>query len=231
LDILLEIRNWKLEIIKRHFVIYMSELIKNFKQLILFSVFLFLCFLVFLPLSHAADISFQPQVPIPGFNGGSISPTSIGMYIKAIYKYAIGIVGILAAVVLMFGGLLWLTAGGNTNQVGEAKAWIGASLTGLLIALCSFMIMATINPKLVEVGSIDPGTITAIPLQQSTNQIKTNTTEGLKTCTGTPLQQIGATNLLTVCMQNCRANSQGMSYESFYMGEGNTKTGYCCICN
>jgi hypothetical protein len=85
----------------------------------------------------------------------TISPTTIGLYIKAIYKYAIGIVGILAAVVLMFGGLLWLTAGGNANQVSEAKAWIGASLTGLLIALCSFMIMATINPALVEVGTID----------------------------------------------------------------------------
>lgn len=72
----------------------------------------------------------------------------IGQYIVGIYQYAIGIVGILAAVVLMFGGLIWLTAGGNATQIGNAKAWIGASLTGLVIALCSYMILYLVNPDL-----------------------------------------------------------------------------------
>jgi hypothetical protein len=145
---------------------------QKIKNILLSSIFLFFCFLVFLPSARAADpvttkppVQFVPQISVGSeyVKGSSynIDASSIGMYIKAIYKYAIGIVGILAAVVLMFGGLLWLTAGGNTNQVGEAKAWIGASLTGLLIALCSFMIMATINPKLVEVNPIDTPPIAA----------------------------------------------------------------------
>lgn len=72
----------------------------------------------------------------------------IGQYIAGVYQYAIGIVGILAAVVLMFGGIIWLTAGGSATQIGNAKAWIGASLTGLVIALCSYMILYLINPDL-----------------------------------------------------------------------------------
>ncbi len=72
----------------------------------------------------------------------------IGQYIAGIYQYAIGIVGILSAVVLMFGGIIWLTAGGNATQIGNAKSWIGASLTGLVIALCSYMILYTVNPAL-----------------------------------------------------------------------------------
>lgn len=82
--------------------------------------------------------------------GGKKQSTLIGEYISAIYKYAIGIVGILAAVVLMIGGVIWLTAGGNQTRISEAKAWIGASLTGLIIALSSYMILATINPDLVN---------------------------------------------------------------------------------
>lgn len=74
----------------------------------------------------------------------------IGEYVAGVYKYAIGIVGILAAVVLMIGGVVWITAGGNATRVGEAKAWIGASLTGLVIALASYTILYQINPSLVN---------------------------------------------------------------------------------
>ncbi|MDO8593265.1 MAG: lytic transglycosylase domain-containing protein [bacterium] len=78
----------------------------------------------------------------------------IGEYIAGIYKYAIGIVGILAAVVLMIGGLLWIVAGGNATAIGEAKAWIGASLTGLIIALASYMILYQVNPDLLNLKPI-----------------------------------------------------------------------------
>ena len=73
----------------------------------------------------------------------------IAEYIAGIYNYAIGIVGILATVVLMVGGIVWLTAGGNPTRIGEAKAYIGASLSGLIIALSSYMILYQVNPKLV----------------------------------------------------------------------------------
>ena len=108
------------------------------------------------------------QIDIPGLNltkGANIlancekdekgNPTRcsfpwIGEYVAGIYKYAIGIVGILAAVVLMIGGIIWITAGGNASRIGEAKAWIAASLSGLVIALCSYTILYYVNPSLVN---------------------------------------------------------------------------------
>jgi len=78
----------------------------------------------------------------------------IGEYIGGIYNYAIGIVGILAAVVLMFGGVIWLTAGGSPEKVKEAKSWIGASLSGLVLMLCSYMILYQINPDLVKLNPL-----------------------------------------------------------------------------
>ena len=131
-------------------------------------VFIFqLVCLLFLALapaaSQAADpATFKPQVEIPGMKkefgapdktGGYAIPgstASIAKYIRVIYKYAIGIVGILAAVVLMIGGVIWITAGGNAERIGEAKAWIASSLTGLLLALLSYTILATVNPALVN---------------------------------------------------------------------------------
>lgn len=107
---------------------------------------------------------FKPQITIGEFvkdkpETVESSGLTIWNYIKAIYKYAIGVVGIVAAVVLMIGGIMWLTAGGNQTRIGEAKAYIGASLSGLLLALTSFMILATVNPKLVQFNPLDVTTV------------------------------------------------------------------------
>jgi len=121
------------------------------------------CLPVFLPLAAlfilasapdaAEAINYTPTVPI-GEQSGSITIeaklTPIGNYIKNIYPYALSGVGILATVVMMFGGFIWITAGGNASRVGEAKAWIGAALSGLVLALASYMLLSTINPALVR---------------------------------------------------------------------------------
>ncbi len=146
--------------------------------LIVFIVELFgFLFILLAPaLTQAQDIKFQPQIDVGTFkkdSGGTlISPTSIGEYIREIYKYAIGAVGILAAVVLMIGGIIWLTSGGNQTRVGEAKSWIAASLTGLIIALCSYLILATINPELVKIKSINPKVVTEIGCCQFENKFE-----------------------------------------------------------
>ena len=124
-----------------------------------------LIFLLTIPQEgRAAAANFKPEVSIPGsnFTTDKAAPPSIAKYIQAIYNYAIGIVGILAAVVLMFGGVRWLTAGGSPDKITDAKAWIGASLSGLVLALASYMILNTINPDLVNLKDIAPPTVEKI---------------------------------------------------------------------
>jgi len=159
------------------------------KILIIFFLIIFifqLACLLFLTLapsvSQAADpATFKPQVQIPGMDQADAfgapdskgayaipgSTASIAKYIKVIYKYAIGIVGILAAVVLMIGGVMWIVAGGSATVIGEAKAWIGASLTGLLLALLSYLILATVNPALVDFAVTPVQTITETKTQST----------------------------------------------------------------
>lgn len=116
----------------------------------------FLLFAVVPTEAATNTVNFTPQITIDNdFNNGTAitipnDTSAIAKYIRTIYKYAIGVVGIVAAVVLMIGGMLWITAAGNADRVSEAKAWIGASLTGLVLTLCSYLILATVNPALVN---------------------------------------------------------------------------------
>lgn len=92
----------------------------------------------------------------------------LGEYITGLTNYAMGIVSILAVVVMMFGGIVWLTAGGNQTQITSAKAWIGASLTGLVIAFSSYLILYTVNPNLTVFNPIKVAVIQKAPETTST---------------------------------------------------------------
>jgi hypothetical protein len=103
------------------------------------------------------DIQFQPQVGIPGSQfqtGGSVtlskSTKSIGDYIQAIYNYGVGVVGILAAIILMIAGTIWITAQGNESKISEAREWVGAAFTGMALVLLSYVIFKIVNPNLVN---------------------------------------------------------------------------------
>lgn len=83
-----------------------------------------------------------------------IGPDSIGTYITEIYKYAVSIVGILASIVIMWGGVRWLTAGGDKTAVDDAKKWIEGALSGLILVMTSYMILYFVNPDLIKFKSI-----------------------------------------------------------------------------
>lgn len=77
--------------------------------------------------------------------------------LKEVYKFGVTAVIILAVIVMMWGGLVWLTSGGNVSRVGDAKAWITGSVLGLFLALTSFIILNTINPQLTVLNITQPG--------------------------------------------------------------------------
>lgn len=83
----------------------------------------------------------------------------IGEYITGIYNYGLNIAGILAAIMLMVGGLLWLVSGGDVGRITQAKELIVGSITGLIILAASFIILVQINPNLVKFNPLGIGTI------------------------------------------------------------------------
>lgn len=133
---------------------------KNKLKILILALFFLL---PFSPVLAKKDVEFTPNVSIPGssqFQAGvsttlGSSFSSLGSYIKDIYNYLILIVGLVAAIVLMVAGIIWLTAAGNTSRISAAKSWITGSLTGLVLALSSYLILQTINPYLTEFRDIN----------------------------------------------------------------------------
>jgi len=105
------------------------------------------------------------QIPIPGVThtctyhpdpkASELKPchyieANLPLYIKKIYNFAIGVIAIIAVVMIMIGGLQWIFAAGNPGTISQAKSNITAAVSGLILALASYVILNTINPSLVE---------------------------------------------------------------------------------
>lgn len=78
----------------------------------------------------------------------------IGEYISAAYRWGVGIAGVLAVIMVIVGGLTWMTAGGNSSQVETAKTYIIGALTGLVLALGSYTLLWIINPNLTQLSPL-----------------------------------------------------------------------------
>lgn len=114
------------------------------------------------------------QVKIPGlnltpsssvgyqsFSDGSykVSIPWLAEYITGIYNYGLSIAGILAAIILMAGGLLWLISAGNDSKISKAKEFIAGGLGGLALLMFSYFILFAVNPELTVLKPIEIGTI------------------------------------------------------------------------
>ncbi len=62
--------------------------------------------------------------------------TTIGEIVQVI----LGFLGILAVLIVLWAGFLWMTATGNEDQVGKAKSILIAGIIGLLIIMSAYAI-------------------------------------------------------------------------------------------
>lgn len=93
-----------------------------------------------------AAAGYEPLVEIPGVPEG---PVDISKYLLGIYDFLLSIVGIVAVVMLIWGGMQYIAAAGNGGAVTTAKESIKDALFGLLLALLSYVIVGTINPDVL----------------------------------------------------------------------------------
>ena len=141
---------------------------------------------------EAKPITFTPQITIPGseiFKKGvpfTITKETMPTMARDLYKFLVGSAGMVAVIVMMAGGYLWIFAGGNTARVGQAKDYIGGAVVGLTLALGSYMILNMINPDLINMKNFEIPTVPKItvlgilecPGEEKLVELKP--TEGLK---------------------------------------------------
>lgn len=92
------------------------------------------------------DLGLNSQVTA---NIGLVT-TDIRIIIARIIRVALGLMGIVLVCVILYGGIIWMTAGGNEEKIASAKKIIFNGVIGLLIVLSSFSIASFIIGKLID---------------------------------------------------------------------------------
>jgi len=86
-------------------------------------------------------------------------------YIIGIYKYAVSIVSIIAVVMIMVGGLTWLTSGGSGERIRKARETITGAVMGLFLVFGSYVLLNSISTNLTDLGNINVKYIEGQPIE------------------------------------------------------------------
>src|SRR3989344_7283999 len=78
------------------------------------------------------------------------SGSTLLQYIQYFFALAIAISGIIAVFILVISGLQILVFAGSPEKINEAKEGLWAAVLGIVLLFASFIIMTTINPKLIN---------------------------------------------------------------------------------
>ncbi|MDI6717725.1 MAG: hypothetical protein QMD86_01600 [Patescibacteria group bacterium] len=77
-----------------------------------------------------------------------------GDLVLGFYKYAIGIVGIVALGAIIYGAVLRMISSGDAGKIKDSNSWIMGAVWGMALLLGASLILSTINPQLVQIGEI-----------------------------------------------------------------------------
>jgi branched-subunit amino acid transport protein AzlD len=58
-----------------------------------------------------------------------------------IIQWVLGLLGLIAVIMILWGGFMWMTAGGNEDKVATAKKIITAAVIGLIVILLAWAIV------------------------------------------------------------------------------------------
>jgi len=86
--------------------------------------------------AHATDFSIENIGGSVGLGTADLKQTVIN-----IIQWVLGILALVAAVMIIYGGFIWLTAGGNEESVEKAKKIISAAVVGLIVVLLAWAIV------------------------------------------------------------------------------------------
>ncbi|MEK7514280.1 MAG: pilin [Patescibacteria group bacterium] len=101
-------------------------------------------------LAQAQRFQYQPLEPLPTPSGIQINSSDIGAYLQNIIQLIIGIAGVLAVIMIVLGGVQYL----STDAIGgkqDGRKKITNALWGLFLAALAWLILNTINPTLLDI--------------------------------------------------------------------------------
>lgn len=128
---------------------------KNKIKLFLLSAIFIIGIGLIIPAISFAQESADPiklQIAIPGL-GDKVQ--SLSQYIFYFYKFLVGTAGVLAMVMMMWGGFKRLYSFGSSSLIQSSNETIISALIGLVIALASYFLLNLIDPRMVNLKTLN----------------------------------------------------------------------------
>lgn len=83
---------------------------------------------------------------------------NVGIVVRAVLSF----VGVIFTALIIYAGILWMTARGEEDKVKKAQDILKASIIGLIITLSAYSISAFVVPKLLERTTSNPTVVTPL---------------------------------------------------------------------
>ncbi|MBI5037807.1 MAG: hypothetical protein HZC01_03860 [Candidatus Kerfeldbacteria bacterium] len=70
-----------------------------------------------------------------------------------VIQWALGVLGLVAVIMVLIGGVMWMTSAGNEEKVRKAKEILRAAVIGLVVILLSWALVSFVINQTQEVAS------------------------------------------------------------------------------
>lgn len=126
----------------------------NYQKFIIFLLIISASFsFIFVPLmvSASGDYGLEKTMGV-GNVGTALKRDTPAKMIGTVIGAILSLVGILFLGLMIYGGLIWMLARGNEQEVEKAKNIIISAVFGLIIVLAAYAITAFVGQQLVDTG-------------------------------------------------------------------------------
>ncbi|MBU1036918.1 hypothetical protein KKF32_02695 [Patescibacteria group bacterium] len=104
-------------------------------------------FFIYVPLSVSAQASLG--IEVPGSTG--LGTTNLTEIIVKVVRIVLGFLGIIAVIIILYGGYIWMTSVGEEDKINKAKKILINGVIGLIIILSAFAIVSYIISRFQEI--------------------------------------------------------------------------------
>jgi len=115
-------------------------------------------------LSQAAPSdALEKLKAVGGTAYGAEEPTPLPELIGNIINVGLSVLGIVAVILFIYGGYLWMTGRGKEERITKAKETLEAAIIGLIIILAAYAITYFVVDRLMSATGTPSGTTTTPP--------------------------------------------------------------------
>ncbi len=135
-------------------IIRVNKKIKVIKEKIIkfFLVFFLLIIINFVINFSVLARELEEDYPTINNFKPTTTETPLPEYVRYIFNFVIVVSGIIALIMIVVGGIEYLTGAGNLNKIESAKEKLISSISGLVILLGSWILLYIINPQLTKIS-------------------------------------------------------------------------------